>query len=202
MKCKTCGEKLTGRQTKFCSKKCKGLDSNNQYQSYKKQRERAKARKLYLIEMLGGKCIKCGYDRNISVLCFHHKNPKLKSMSLTSREISNNRFELLEKEANKCELMCANCHTELHHPQLFRDKIKIKPDTFAKRKEATKRLCKKCENEISSASSGYCLRCKTRTCWKSSLTLEVLKKELKTKSKLQISKDHHISSHTINQMLS
>src|SRR4051812_16167087 len=59
---------------------------------------------------LGGKCEKCGYDKCIQALCFHHKNPKEKSFTLgsQSRSIAKCNLEVYREEAKKCELLCAN----------------------------------------------------------------------------------------------
>ncbi len=59
----------------------------------------------------GGKCIRCGYDKCIKALEFHHINPKEKEFT-----ISNDCFKLAEaiKESKKCILMCSNCHKEFH----------------------------------------------------------------------------------------
>jgi len=60
----------------------------------------------------GGKCQICGYNREIKILHFHHAYPYNKKF-----EIGNKRYksiEELEKEANKCVLLCPNCHALLH----------------------------------------------------------------------------------------
>ena len=59
----------------------------------------------------GGKCIKCGYDRCIKALEFHHLDPSQKDFT-----ISNDHFRLQEaiNESKKCILICSNCHKELH----------------------------------------------------------------------------------------
>ena len=59
----------------------------------------------------GGKCIKCGYDKCIKALEFHHIDPTQKDFT-----ISNDRFRLQEavEESKKCILICSNCHKELH----------------------------------------------------------------------------------------
>lgn len=84
---------------------------------FKKQKERAFKRKLELIEMLGGKCSKCGYDKNYSALDLHHLNPDEKEFPLNSRVLSNTNIEKILAEAKKCVLLCANCHREEHYPQ-------------------------------------------------------------------------------------
>ncbi len=64
-----------------------------------------------LVEYKGGKCEICGYDRCIKAMDFHHKNPKEKEFPLT---YMNRKWEILTKEADKCILVCANCHREIH----------------------------------------------------------------------------------------
>ena len=62
-------------------------------------------------EHLGGRCIKCGYDKCLKALGFHHLDPSKKDFT-----ISNDHFKLKEavEEVKKCILICSNCHKELH----------------------------------------------------------------------------------------
>lgn len=69
------------------------------------------AKKITLIKSLGGKCSKCG-NTDIFVLDFHHIDSKTKSHKIAS--MHDGRITDLVKEANKCILLCANCHAELH----------------------------------------------------------------------------------------
>jgi len=115
-KCVQCGHQLSGRQTKYCSRECKNEFNNVQYQSYLAQQSRGKKRKLELIELLGGCCTACGYDKNYAALEFHHKEPGEKAFSLDLRSLSNRKFELILEEVKKCNLVCSNCHTEIHNP--------------------------------------------------------------------------------------
>jgi hypothetical protein len=84
--------------------------------SYKKQKERRMYRKQKLIEMFGGGCEVCGYNKNAAALAFHHKNPKTKSFMLGCHEIGCRTWDAIVEEANKCQLLCQNCHHELHYP--------------------------------------------------------------------------------------
>ena len=70
-----------------------------------------------LIERLGGKCIKCGYSKNYSALHFHHRNPEDKKFQIDARKCNNTKMETLIEEASKCDLLCSNCHMEIHHPE-------------------------------------------------------------------------------------
>jgi transposase/DNA-directed RNA polymerase subunit RPC12/RpoP len=69
-------------------------------------RRRAKER---LVAEAGGRCQRCGYDRFLGALHFHHIDPESKSFSLSMRGCTRS-FAELRAEAAKCVLLCANCH--------------------------------------------------------------------------------------------
>jgi predicted nucleic acid-binding Zn ribbon protein len=117
--CIVCGEPLTGKQTKFCSIGCKNKD----LQSYEAQKRRGLARKLDLVKNAGGRCSVCGYSKNLAALVFHHTGSDLKDFKLDMRSLSNRKLEPVLLESNKCILVCANCHSELHNPHLNLDSI-------------------------------------------------------------------------------
>lgn len=62
-------------------------------------------------EQRGGRCVRCGYNKCIKALEFHHIDPSQKDFT-----ISNDHFKLLDaiEESKKCILICSNCHKELH----------------------------------------------------------------------------------------
>lgn len=91
---------------------------------YEKQKIRGLKRKYEYVLSRGGKCEICGYNKNIAALEFHHKNPEEKSFQIDIRRFSNGNIENLETELNKCILVCANCHRELHNPELLITKVK------------------------------------------------------------------------------
>lgn len=113
--CTICSKLLSGRQSKFCSKECKQKDINLRHQNYSNQGDRGMKNKIKLLNLLGGKCTKCGYNKNYSALCFHHTRDKL--FQLDVRKCSNTKWDSLIEEANKCILLCHNCHMEEHYPQ-------------------------------------------------------------------------------------
>lgn len=76
-----------------------------------KCRQNLKAR---LVKEFGGKCIKCGYNKSIKALEFHHRDPNTKIFGISTNKTTKSFAKLLE-EAKKCDLICANCHRELHH---------------------------------------------------------------------------------------
>lgn len=121
-KCTICNKKLSGKQRMYCSSKCKSKAHNG---SYTTQKKRGVRRKLMLLKEFGKQCSICGYNQNISALSFHHKNPKNKSFRLDSRNLSNRKQESILKEANKCILVCNNCHAEIHNPSLNYKALKL-----------------------------------------------------------------------------
>jgi 5-methylcytosine-specific restriction endonuclease McrA len=75
------------------------------------QRRRRKVKQI-LVEEAGGKCVLCGYHRCIAALEFHHRDPTQKSFGLAQRGITR-ALEKVREEAQKCILLCSNCHAEV-----------------------------------------------------------------------------------------
>ena len=73
-------------------------------------KERQRRNKKALIEYKGGKCSACGYDKCQQALDFHHTGEK--SFTIGNRKSAP--IDILKKEADKCILLCRNCHAELH----------------------------------------------------------------------------------------
>src|SRR5689334_4286288 len=114
--CTVCGKSLSGKQKRFCSLGCKNNLTNNKHQNYQTQQDRGYKRKSELVNLKGGRCEICGYDKNHAALCFHHINPRTKSFQIDIRKCSNSSWDVLIQEASKCRLLCLNCHAELHNP--------------------------------------------------------------------------------------
>lgn len=72
-----------------------------------------RAMKQEAIKRKGGKCEECGYDRCQDALVFHHENPEEKEFGLAQNGITRTWKEYWN-EAQKCKLLCANCHAEKH----------------------------------------------------------------------------------------
>ena len=74
-------------------------------------------------EARGGKCIRCGYNKCLKALEFHHLDPSKKDFT-----ISNDHFKLLDavNESKKCILICSNCHKELHDGLWTIDELNLK----------------------------------------------------------------------------
>jgi hypothetical protein len=78
-----------------------------------RQRKWRRETKQLLVEQKGGKCSKCGYDKCIAALDFHHPNGEEKldrSLLMNIRSL-----DKVLKDAEPLVLLCANCHREEHY---------------------------------------------------------------------------------------
>ncbi|HVY35661.1 MAG TPA: hypothetical protein VG982_00040 [Candidatus Paceibacterota bacterium] len=80
-------------------------------------REAVKKRRKKIREMAreykGGKCTLCGYNKCPRALSFHHLDSKKKDFGVAARGFTRS-WEKVRKEIDKCILLCANCHMEVH----------------------------------------------------------------------------------------
>lgn len=74
--------------------------------------ERRRRVKRQLIAEAGGACMLCGYDRCAAALQFHHVDRATKSFSLSQTGVTRS-LATARAEAEKCVLLCANCHAEV-----------------------------------------------------------------------------------------
>ena len=82
-------------------------------------KKRADLRRKAVIHM-GGCCRICGYNRCLAALDFHHLDPAQKEFNISSVMS----WPRIMMELNKCELLCSNCHREVHdgmHPEYLED---------------------------------------------------------------------------------
>lgn len=54
----------------------------------------------------------CGYNKCLAALEFHHPNSD-KDFGLSQKGITRS-WEKVKLELDKCELVCCNCHKEIH----------------------------------------------------------------------------------------
>ena len=64
-----------------------------------------------LKEEAGGCCSKCGYNKSTYALEFHHPDPTVKEGKIIG---STQSLDKQRCEAEKCVLLCSNCHREVH----------------------------------------------------------------------------------------
>ena len=84
-------------------------------------RKRKEEKKKFLIEYKGGKCVGCGTTHNLQFDHIDRTTKELRSIS----GCLNLRLETLIKEADKCQLLCRDCHiiksrTHYDHEELLK----------------------------------------------------------------------------------
>jgi hypothetical protein len=57
-------------------------------------------------------CMRCGYARSAAALDFHHRDPSLKKFSIS--QAITRPWDAVLSEIEKCDVICRNCHAELH----------------------------------------------------------------------------------------
>ncbi len=126
--CVVCKTPLSGQKSMYCGNNCKQKHHyhrvKEQTNTYHSQTIRSLKRKLSLVEMKGGKCERCGYDKNLAALQFHHIDPNMKVMKLDLRTLGNSTMSKITEEVEKCMLLCANCHLEEHNKEYTQDNVK------------------------------------------------------------------------------
>lgn len=120
-------QKMREYHKKYMSNR-KNRDTKNEYIRKYRKTEKAKEKnvetnrnwkmkeKQKAVSYLGGKCSICGYDKCLTALEFHHINPSEKEMYN-----SHWKFERNIPELNKCILVCANCHREIHAKEIWKN---------------------------------------------------------------------------------
>jgi len=65
------------------------------------------------IEYKGNRCSICGYDKCLKALEFHHLESDKKDFGISEKGYTRS-WEATKRELDKCILLCANCHREVH----------------------------------------------------------------------------------------
>jgi len=78
--------------------------------------KRRRKLRLMAVNHAGGKCTRCGYNKYHEVLEFHHRDPSQKEFGIGQNGLTRS-WKRVKAEVEKCDLLCANCHRELHADQ-------------------------------------------------------------------------------------
>ena len=102
-------------------------DDPTQYKrewNHKNREERQAYKTLYgrerkerLILLKGGKCKICGVEynkENSAIFDFHHRDKESREFRLNTTTLINIGMDKILEEAEKCDLLCSNCHRLLH----------------------------------------------------------------------------------------
>jgi len=161
------------------------------------QADRWRKRKLKAIELLGGKCGKCGYCRNYAALEFHHLDPSQKDFDFNvGRRRS---WDKLIEELKKCVLLCSNCHREEHNPDMTLSGEKTESNPSLNRTLKPTGKCPSCQTNVFGTKfcSHLCSANAQRRAERPSR--EELEKLLKTTPLLQIGKMYKVSDNAIRK---
>lgn len=104
--CKSCGSSTKANHYGRVKSVCKKCSNNLRAIEMRSNTDRAIAYK-------GGKCYICGYNKCYGSLHFHHRDPETKDQNFNSK--AGWSWERLRTEIDKCDLVCANCHGEIHY---------------------------------------------------------------------------------------
>lgn len=110
--CKSCGGVREHKHTRYCnlcSTTTQIVNKNAQHRLYRKNL----CKKYTEFKKKLG-CAKCRYNKCGAALDFHHIDPKLKERRITAPLWFSN-TNLYINELKKCNLLCKNCHYEVHH---------------------------------------------------------------------------------------
>lgn len=175
------------------------------YEHVKDFRIRLKERATYV---LGDKCACCGYNKCIQALEFHHLDPKQKDFNFGTN--TNRSWEATRSEIQKCILVCANCHREIHYGLI--DNSLLKSSYNEERAKEIDNLveqvkthkiyyCIDCGVEVYDASSKRCPICaaKQRRKVPERPNREELKKLIRSTPFVQIAKKYGVSDNAIRK---
>jgi hypothetical protein len=91
--------------------------------SYKHIKEYRKRFKKKIVNMMGGECMLCGYNKCIKALELHHTDPHGKDFCIS--QMTTLKWSKIFEEAQKCVMVCANCHREIHDNLKECPKLKV-----------------------------------------------------------------------------
>ena len=89
-------------------------NKEKQILKFKKQN---KEKADFILSLKEGKyCEKCGYNKCLASLDFHHLDPKQKDFNISDfkRTRGFSDLILINNEIKKCIVLCSNCHREFH----------------------------------------------------------------------------------------
>ena len=113
--CTKCGKELPLDAFPWRDKKkgTRRADCKECHSGYMKQ-QYAQKKNIIEEQKAQQKCAKCGESRGY-VLDYHHLNPEEKETTIARMTSNKYKLEDIQKEVEKCIVLCANCHREFHH---------------------------------------------------------------------------------------
>lgn len=137
---------------------------------------------------------------------FHHTDPKEKDFGISTCLTKS--IEELKAEADKCILVCSNCHAELHEQidaDEFNPSFNKPPNSFIPQQQ---RFCKVCGEPITNKAT-YCQNCRSiairRSLGNENASVinypdrDTLKILIRSKSFVEIGKQFNVSGNAIKK---
>lgn len=107
--CKAAGARKRKYLTEESRREARRISQNK---AVRHQHQKSKEKSIVY---MGNACRVCGYAGCRGSLVFHHVDPSTKEFTVGS---GNRGWDRTKKELNKCVLLCANCHGEVHYGSL------------------------------------------------------------------------------------
>jgi hypothetical protein len=71
------------------------------------------------VQLKSNGCTKCGYNKCMRALEFHHVNSEDKKFGLNFNSFRSRSEKSLLNEVQKCILLCSNCHKEITEKEMM-----------------------------------------------------------------------------------
>lgn len=142
--------------------------------SYERLSNRRKRIISEIMQLLGNKCVVCGYDRCQRALEVHHIDPTKKNFSVSNGVRDAVSHVVMIEELKKCTLLCANCHREYHDGMIDVEFVSSFDEGML---DSLYRKCPECNDYIVTFGAVYCSKtCTSKAnCKKSDLKAQVRK---------------------------
>lgn len=177
----------------FCSSKCSGKAAVTR----KRQAIKVKA-----VEYKGGECFRCGYSKSVKALQFHHIEPHKKDFGVSTKGFTRS-WEKLKVELDKCNLVCSNCHAEIHEEE-YEEKIGASLELTGR---ITREIgfCEDCGKELAYHSRKKTNKC--RKCFMSSVSKikdsrEIVKQKVSESNINRVAKHYGVSFNAVKKYIS
>lgn len=161
------------------------------------------------IEYKGGKCINCGYNKCTTSLVFHHRDPNEKEFGIGNKLA---KWETIKAELDKCDLLCLNCHGEVHEIEyqrkLSEKEAFIRSNIPARKdKSLEQRTCQYCKSSFNLRGKGgnapnkYCsIKCRRDAIRKIPNDISRLQELVSSKSLSELSIELGVTTRAIQKV--
>lgn len=131
--------------------------------------------KIKALKYKGTSCKSCGYNKDITALEFHHKNPTEKE--ILPAKLYYKPWDYAKQELDKCIILCCNCHREDHYRIHQNNKLEKEfsvnltssfSNSILTGKNTRQKSCRNCDivltddNRAAGSHSGLCKPCDSK----------------------------------------